>query len=60
VPRGAAPALAELLRATRRQMLHARRLGLAHPTSGERLEFESPTPPDMRALIEALRADAAR
>ena len=58
VPRGAKPALAEQLRATRRQMLHARRLGLAHPISGARLEFESPTPPDMTALLQALREDA--
>ena len=29
-----------------RQMLHAWRLGLAHPRTGERLNFESPIPPD--------------
>jgi 23S rRNA pseudouridine1911/1915/1917 synthase len=58
VPRGATPALAEQLRATKRQMLHARRLGLAHPLSGARLEFESPTPSDITALLQALRDDA--
>ena len=29
-----------------RQMLHAWRLGFSHPRSGERLNFESPIPPD--------------
>jgi 23S rRNA pseudouridine1911/1915/1917 synthase len=29
-----------------RQMLHAWRLGFAHPRSGERMNFESPIPPD--------------
>ena len=29
-----------------RQMLHAWRLGFVHPRSGERLNFESPIPPD--------------
>ena len=58
VPRGAGEALGGQLRAIKRQMLHARRLGLAHPTSGAKLSFESPTPPDMAALLAALRDDA--
>ena len=29
-----------------RQMLHAWRLGFAHPRTGERVNFESPIPPD--------------
>jgi 23S rRNA pseudouridine1911/1915/1917 synthase len=29
-----------------RQMLHAWRLGFAHPRNGERMNFESPIPPD--------------
>jgi 23S rRNA pseudouridine955/2504/2580 synthase len=36
----------------KRLLLHARRLGLAHPVSGERLELESPLPPDMRRFAE--------
>jgi len=58
IPRGAGEQLATLLRETRRQMLHARKLGLAHPLSGARLDFESPTPPDLRTLLAALRDDA--
>ncbi len=33
--------------------LHARRLKFTHPRTGERLSFESPPPPDFRALVEA-------
>ena len=39
-----------------RQALHATRLGFAHPATGEAMLFESPPPPDMAALVEALRA----
>ena len=42
-----------------RQALHAARLGFAHPITGEELEFESPLPPELAALLEALRSDSA-
>ena len=38
-----------------RQALHAAVLGFTHPTSGERLRFESPLPADMARALEALR-----
>lgn len=38
-----------------RQALHASRLRFEHPGSGEWMEFEVPIPPDMQALLEALR-----
>lgn len=38
-----------------RQMLHAWRLAFAHPTSGKRMEFESPLPADFEAAVAALR-----
>lgn len=41
-----------------RQALHAATLGFIHPVTGERLEFESPIPADMQALIGALRGDS--
>jgi 23S rRNA pseudouridine1911/1915/1917 synthase len=44
-----------LTQAFPRQALHAARLGFRHPATGERLRFETPPPPDMAALIEALR-----
>ena len=40
----------------KRQMLHAAKLTISHPTSGERLTFEAPLAPDMSALLSALRA----
>jgi len=44
------------LGAFRRQALHARVLGFAHPASGEALRFEAPRPADFSALLMALRA----
>jgi 23S rRNA pseudouridine1911/1915/1917 synthase len=38
-----------------RQALHATLLGFTHPTTGERMRFESPLPADLLALREALR-----
>jgi len=43
-----------LLADTRRQMLHAWRIGFVHPASGAPLTFESPMPPDMQTLIDRL------
>jgi 23S rRNA pseudouridine1911/1915/1917 synthase len=38
-----------------RQALHATRLELGHPPSGERMKWESPMPDDMRELLTVLR-----
>jgi 23S rRNA pseudouridine1911/1915/1917 synthase len=38
-----------------RQALHAHRLTLAHPASGERMSFEAAPPADMLRTLEALR-----
>jgi 23S rRNA pseudouridine1911/1915/1917 synthase len=43
------------LAALGRQALHAAILGFTHPTSGDRLDFESPLPTDMARLAGALR-----
>lgn len=51
---GIAPELATLIRGFARQALHARRLRLLHPRSGEASEFEAPLPRDMQALLDAL------
>lgn len=40
-----------------RQALHARRLVLAHPVSGERMAFECAPPPDFLALAAALEGE---
>ncbi len=38
-----------------RQALHAWRLGLTHPVTGEELQWEAPLPQDMREMLEALQ-----
>jgi len=38
-----------------RQALHATVLGFTHPTTGERVRFESPLPRDLLELLESLR-----
>jgi 23S rRNA pseudouridine1911/1915/1917 synthase len=50
----APPAIQALLAQVRRQMLHAWRLEIDHPRSGERMRFEAPLPDDMERLIAAL------
>lgn len=39
----------------KRQALHAHRIEFKHPVTGKRMQFEAPIPPDMSALIDALR-----
>jgi 23S rRNA pseudouridine1911/1915/1917 synthase len=38
-----------------RQALHATRLGLVHPVSGFKMQWEVPMPEDMRNLLDSLR-----
>ncbi len=57
-PAGAGEAARAALQAFPRQALHARRLGLRHPASGEPRVWEAPLPADMQALITVLREDA--
>lgn len=46
--------LREALLAFPRQALHAESLGFQHPVSGKALNFKTPIPPDMAALITLL------
>ena len=55
LPAGAGEGLIALLRDFKRQALHAETLGLAHPESGEYVEWNSPLPEDFAALLGALR-----
>jgi len=57
LPPGASSELQEQLAGLRRQALHAARLSLTHPSSGETVSWSAPLPNDMMRLIEALRAD---
>ncbi len=54
---GASPELRQYLKDFRRQALHASRLGLEHPVSGEMLNWHAPIPEDMARMIELLRTD---
>ena len=38
-----------------RQALHARTLGFRHPLTGRQMDFDSPPPADLAALIEKWR-----
>ncbi|MGD8942365.1 MAG: RluA family pseudouridine synthase [Desulfobacterales bacterium] len=44
-----------LIKAVRRQMLHAWRLGFTHPQTGQWVAFESPLPDDMEQVIKQIR-----
>ena len=47
----------ESLRALSRPALHAARLAFDHPGTGQRMEFESPLPPDLDGLRRALTSN---
>ena len=57
---GKSSSIAARLKAVPRQMLHAWRLGLTHPHSGEFMTFESPIPEDMAVLMEKLEGIGQR
>ena len=58
LPPGASSELQEQLAGFRRQALHAARLTLAHPATGECVSWSAPLPADMAQLLEVLRTDA--
>jgi len=60
LPKGADAQLVDALRGFRRQALHAVKLALEHPATGEVLTFDAPLPEDLAQLILALRADMQR
>ena len=57
IPAGVSAEVADGLREFPRQALHATRLSLRHPTSGEVCEWQAPIPEDMQALLQLLRED---
>ena len=52
---GKSSSMVAQFKAVPRQMLHAWRLRLTHPGTGEIMTFESPIPTDMETVIEKLR-----
>ncbi len=59
IPAKASPALEAMLRSFRRQALHARKLGLQHPRTGEWMEWQVEPPQDMQELLRVLAEDAS-
>lgn len=59
-PRGADPALVAALQSFPRQALHAIKLGLIHPASGEPMFWEAPMAADLDALLTLFRRENAR
>lgn len=57
LPPASGELLQETLRRFHRQALHASRLGLEHPQTGEYMEWQVPIPEDMQRLIAVLRED---
>lgn len=51
-----APHLRHILAAFPRQALHATQLGLAHPITGEWLEWQAPMPNDVAQLLKNIRS----
>ncbi len=59
LPPDCSDALADTLCNFKRQALHAARLGLEHPSSGEMMEWEAALPEDMQQLAALLQKDGA-
>ncbi len=58
LPESPDPVLVTQVRQFKRQALHAWRLAFQHPCTGAELAFEAAMPADLRALVQAMRADA--
>ena len=49
----------KLLDTLKRQALHAQKLSLVHPVSGDKLEFVAPPPDDFQNVLNILEAEGA-
>ena len=56
IPKGANQHLVDTLKSFPRQALHAEKLALVHPQTGDTVQWQAPLPGDMRQLIAELRA----
>ncbi len=59
IPGNTSEMLQQCLREFKRQALHAARLGLLHPETGDNLEWQVDCPDDMQKLIKVLQQDIA-
>ena len=57
IPAEADESFLELLKNFKRQALHAWRLSLHHPETGELIQWEAPLPEDMQKLVAAMKED---
>lgn len=57
IPKHSSDEMIEVLRGFKRQALHARHLGIVHPTTGETMDWTQPTPADIQTLLDCLRRD---
>jgi len=57
IPKQSSDDLKQCIRQFKRQALHARRLSLHHPITGDLLEFEADLPQDMVLLLQALHSN---
>lgn len=57
MPKDCGEELEKVLRNFKRQALHAEKLGLIHPRTGEYCEWQQPIPNDMQELLEVLRVN---
>ena len=59
LPKGSSEDFIIALRAFKRQALHAIKLSLTHPVSGEAMSWQVPIPEDFEALLEEMKKDLA-
>lgn len=57
LPKASTPEFVAALQAFKRQALHAQRLALYHPETGEWMAWEVPLPDDFVQVLEAIKAD---
>ncbi len=57
LPKGINEELKQYLQNFKRQALHAKRLGLIHPTTGKQIDWQTPLPHDMQQLLKLLKKD---
>jgi len=58
LPKGIDQDTVDVLRSFKRQALHAKKIELWHPATGEQMSWEIPLPDDFVTLLKALQADA--
>ena len=54
-PKKADESLKDALKSFKRQALHAKKLTLTHPISGETMSWKAPLPQDLQDLLQTLK-----